>query len=1279
MESRQEQEAHERQKPVSMQTRELNPQQKQIVDAPINNNLVVIAGAGTGKTSVIVARIKHLLSFPQINPSQILAISFSKDTKQELAARLRRDIGVAADRIQVVTFNSLGWKIVLHNRERAGILPNVRIPAEKDVFRELQELLKQQYKVFILRRLKDDLNTRDLHLLAAIKHQFSDEHIHKAMFDAWESVRSGQRLVSQGPIAIPRIGLEQLAHDWCLLFFPPMRPDLATQLLNFKHIAYHPNYAQSVSVLQSAHTHLMHQVWNSLDKSKSQGFVWADLWKTSLVLNQGALDVTSNCLSELELWFDNKEQLGTNKRQFALSSKRYNFSAQELVGYAIKRKEAGALPRISHDKYVYYKLHFKEAWERYYPCDLERLIQISNNAPEYLKKHLYCPFKKNCNMSLREGQAKDLHASLVNEGQAKDLQASLVNLDKVVSEAQKSEESHQYLMFVANHLDIDQQVALGGSCECSYCPFFLDWYELLFALYEEWREQSNTFDFPEQINRCVRLLSQDDSIRYQVQQSFKYIFVDEFQDTNNMQYAMLFNLKTPPNLATYQQNYVCVVGDDDQAIYGWRGADYHCLERIYTTLGLRKEDLFQLTINYRSHQNVLNLANSLIQNNKYRIIAKRLVCPEAFNYEMNNNNQQIGFDSSSPRVNFVGFSSYVLESLAVGQAVSFLHDTYNVPYNEIAILFRLNFMSAVAEFAMLQQSIPYFTKEASFCSRASVKSALAVLRLALDPTDDEAFILYTMALDSQHGLKHLTNLQKKQKEDKSAQGKVQSLSKLEKDSSADESKNDPSNDKDEQNAISLSQLLHKAEKMEANLKSAKDDPKIDKVEALILKSLEDIKHECTESLYTVACNLCLAAEYVSGTDTSLVNFFKPICARVERLQKWDCSLELHELINSLLEKSEIKQCYNVKEDVESELDMNGKDEVMAIEQLITIASMSEQSETAQEQKFIKAQVEKMVEQEMAKNSAHKKNSKQSSQDHKRSSDGTNEYKDIYQKYKIVSQAYNSSNVADLSSNKQSKSDETNAKVQYSATKAPYDQEKSVTDEHKANANSDSYKYAVYDIGSDSEEAAVLERVHKKVEHEMRRLKHEQLLKDPLAKQEINSYSEVEFANRVKIRNLIFKLIPEVRAPWASALRQVKQQLQTQDTKDKVQLLSIHASKGKEFKAVILLGCENRMMPYAMGEIKDEEQLNEERRLAYVAFTRAKRYLLVTFSKDRMTRSHQIKDTGRSMFVNEATQPWNNCDKNNVPYRFNLVKASDFVDKSNIWEGQIDYIPEPYKY
>lgn len=1232
MESRQELEPYNGLVPSSKQTRELNPQQQKIVDASIDNNLVVIAGAGTGKTSVIVARINSLLSLPQINPSQILAISFSKDTKQELAARLHRELGVVADRIQVVTFNSLGWKIVLRNRERAGILPQVRIPAEKDVFRELQELLKQQYKVFILKRLKDDQNIRDLHLVAALKHQLSDENIHNALYQAWESVQCGQKCVSQGSIDIPHIGLEQLSHDWCLLFFPPMRPDLDTQLCNFKQVACHPNYAQSVHLLQGAHTHLMHQVWCSLDNAKSQGFSLADLWKTSLVLNHGAMDVTSNCLSELEFWFDDLSALGKVECQFALSSKRYNFSVQELVGYAIKRKEAGALPRIAHEKYVYYKQHFKEAWDRYYPCDLERLIQAARNAPEHLKQHLYCPFKKTHQMSLREGQEKDI-------------KANLVNLVGPIPEPQKFADIHNSQMFMANNLTSEQQVVVGERCECSFCPFFLDWYEFLFALYEEWREQSNIFDFPEQINRCVRLLSQDNSIRYKVQQSFKYIFVDEFQDTNNMQYAMLCNLKTPPASDAYQQNYVCVVGDDDQAIYGWRGADYHCLERIYSMLHLRKQDLFQLTINYRSHQNILNLANSLIQNNTLRIIAKRLVCPEAFNYEMNHHNQQIGFDPSSPRVNFVGFSSYILESLAVGQAVSFLHDSYHVPYNEIAILFRLNFMSAVAEFAMLQQSIPYFTKEASFCSRASVKSALAVLRLALDPNDDEAFILYTLALDSQHGLKHLTNLQKKQQEDKISKGKVQSLSKVKQDSSAyfsedeDKADQDTSNSSEEQDGYTLTQLLNKAEKMEANLKPVKEEPKFDKVEKLILKSLEDINHERTESLYITAYNLCEFAEY-SSADSSLVNFFKPICSRIEELQKWDSSLDLHELINALLERSEIKKCYTIKEEVESEFDMNGKDDVMAIEQLITIAAMSEQSETTQEQKYIKTQVEQMVAREMAKNSAAKSNSRN-----------------------YVAKSNSKNYVA--------KDDSDNA-----ATKSKSSEQESVKDKYKVAVTDKNHVPVENDASDDN--SSFRERIHKKVEQEMERLKHEQLLKDPLAKQEMKLYSEVEFANRVKMRNLIFKLLPEVRAPWASALRQVKQQQLPQDTKDKVQLLSIHASKGKEFKAVILLGCENRMMPYAMAEI-NEEQMNEERRLAYVAFTRAKRYLLVTFSKDRMTRTHQIKDTGRSMFINEAIKPWSQCDKHNVPFRFNLIKSTDFVDKSNIWEGQIDYIPEPYKY
>lgn len=127
--------------------------------------------------------------------------------------------------------------------------------------------------------------------------------------------------------------------------------------------------------------------------------------------------------------------------------------------------------------------------------------------------------------------------------------------------------------------------------------------EIIYACYEYLRQKAGVLDFEDLINYMADLCRQDQKVRSEIQQHFRYIFVDEFQDTNKAQYELLLQLKGP-------HNYVCVVGDDDQSIYGWRGA------RIENFASLRDElpqiKLYELTINYRSTCHVLDFSNALI-------------------------------------------------------------------------------------------------------------------------------------------------------------------------------------------------------------------------------------------------------------------------------------------------------------------------------------------------------------------------------------------------------------------------------------------------------------------------------------------------------------------------------------------------------------------------------------------------------------------------------------------------------------------------------------------
>ena len=146
-------------------------------------------------------------------------------------------------------------------------------------------------------------------------------------------------------------------------------------------------------------------------------------------------------------------------------------------------------------------------------------------------------------------------------------------------------------------------------------------FEVIFACYERIRQNSGSVDFADLIVYAVHLLHSNEAVRTRLQQRFRYICVDEFQDTNEMQLQFLLLLKGP-------NNHIFVVGDDDQAIYGWRGAQVDNLNKLAQALPAMK--VYELTINYRSSQDILNFANAVISDCTNRLTKKSLLNPYTF-------------------------------------------------------------------------------------------------------------------------------------------------------------------------------------------------------------------------------------------------------------------------------------------------------------------------------------------------------------------------------------------------------------------------------------------------------------------------------------------------------------------------------------------------------------------------------------------------------------------------------------------------------------------------
>ena len=235
----------------------------------------------------------------------------------------------------------------------------------------------------------------------------------------------------------------------------------------------------------------------------------------------------------------------------------------------------------------------------------------------------------------------------------------------------------------------------------------------VYKRYEDMCETSALVDFTELLLRTYELLRDDDELRLHYQSRLNHILVDEFQDTNALQYAWL-------KLFVGENTHVMVVGDDDQSIYSWRGA------RVENIFAFEKDfpDVLvsRLEQNYRSTGNILGAANEVIHYNTNRM-GKKLWTESNMGDKISIYQSQNEFDEAR----FV--AHYINKCLQKGKN-----------YDEIAILYRSNAQSRVLEEQLVKQQIPYrIYGGLRFFDRAEIKDALAYLRLVSNLNDDAAF------------------------------------------------------------------------------------------------------------------------------------------------------------------------------------------------------------------------------------------------------------------------------------------------------------------------------------------------------------------------------------------------------------------------------------------------------------------------------------------------------------------------------------------------------------
>ncbi len=236
----------------------------------------------------------------------------------------------------------------------------------------------------------------------------------------------------------------------------------------------------------------------------------------------------------------------------------------------------------------------------------------------------------------------------------------------------------------------------------------------VFSAYEQRKRAAGALDFDDLITEAVRLLRDHPEVLRHYQERFTYILIDEYQDTNRAQYQLV-------NLLAARYRNLCVVGDADQGVYSWRGATIKNLldfERDYPDAAV-----FLMEQNYRSTQNILSIANALIEHNQQRK-------PKSLWTETPGGELAVRFRADDEHE----------EAMFVAEEIERLVGEEGMRYRDVAVFYRTNAQSRVLEDVLMRSGVPYRVfGGVKFYQRKEVKDVLAYLRLLVNPQDVVSF------------------------------------------------------------------------------------------------------------------------------------------------------------------------------------------------------------------------------------------------------------------------------------------------------------------------------------------------------------------------------------------------------------------------------------------------------------------------------------------------------------------------------------------------------------
>ena len=348
----------------------------------------------------------------------------------------------------------------------------------------------------------------------------------------------------------------------------------------------------------------------------------------------------------------------------------------------------------------------------------EMMLRLSAMLPINTRGMWIGTFHGLCNRLLR---AHHKEAGLPSTFQILDTQDQLSAIKRLLKGLKVDDEKYpakQLQYFIAHAKERGQRakdLALGDDFQAKMAQ--------LYAAYDEQCQREGVVDFAELLLRSYELLKHSEAIRTHYQERFRHILIDEFQDTNALQYAWLKLLSghdaSRINVSGMGSSSVFAVGDDDQSIYAFRGADVENMrlyEKQYHPLMVKLEQ------NYRSHGHILDTANHLIANNSERL----------------GKNLRTDAGHGEPVRIYEAPSDHAEAAWLVDEIKALVNS--GIKRTEVALLYRSNAQSRIIEHALFSAGIPYRVYGGlRFFERAEIKHALAYLRLLENPNDDTSF------------------------------------------------------------------------------------------------------------------------------------------------------------------------------------------------------------------------------------------------------------------------------------------------------------------------------------------------------------------------------------------------------------------------------------------------------------------------------------------------------------------------------------------------------------